>query len=282
MLHNGSSLTVGELYAALDARIPRSLSCSWDNDGLSCCPDPMTPVTGILVAMDATEAAVALAAETGCNVILTHHPLLFKGLKSVAGADTGSRKVIAMIRAGISSMAFHTRLDALEGGVNDLLAARLGLVDITPFGDDDNPAKMPIGRIGTLPEAVSLEDFVETVKTALAVPAALGGTYVEHMTPAVPVITYAGSGKTVRRVAVLGGSGQDDVDAAVAAGADTYVTGDLRYHQLCDAPYNGMNLLAAGHFFTEFPVCSYLAELAAALCPGVPVHILGGTEILQK
>ncbi len=282
MSHIENTMTVGELYAALDRRIPRSLSCSWDNDGLSCCPDPSAPVKGIVVAMDATEEAVSLAVETGCNVILTHHPLLFKGLKAVAGADVNSRKVIAMIRAGISSMAFHTRLDAIEGGVNDILAARLGLVDVIPFGDDDNSAKMPIGRIGTLPETVSLARFADAVKAALALPDSLGTAHTEHMTAVMPTLTYADGGRPVSRVAVLGGSGQDDVDAAVAAGADTYVTGDLRYHQLCDAPDNGINLIAAGHFFTEFPVCIYLADLAAALCPDAPVHILGATRILQK
>ncbi len=279
MTEKKNFVTVGELYAALDARIPRTLSCSWDNDGLSCCPDAAAPVKGILVALDATEDAVDLAVETGCNVILTHHPLLFKGLKAVAGADTGSRKVIRMIRAGISTMAFHTRLDALTGGVNDVLAARLGLDNLSPFGDDDNSARAPIGRVGELPEAMSLADFAAAVQAALTVPATLGGTYMEHLTPAVPAVTYVGCGKSVRRVAVLGGSGQDDLDAAAAVGADTYVTGELRYHQLCDAPYGGVNLVRAGHYFTEFPICVTLSDMAAAICPGVPVHILGGTKI---
>ncbi len=269
--------TVGDFYAALDARIPRTLSCPWDNDGLSCCPDPAAPVTGILVALDATEEAVALAEETGCRVILTHHPLLFKGLKAVTGADTGSRKVIRLIRDGITSMAFHTRLDALAGGVNDVLAARLGLSSLVPFGDNDNPAHAPIGRIGDLPAPMSLDDFAVAVKKALTIPATLGGAYIEHLTPAAPAVTYVSAGRPVFRVAVLGGSGQDDLDAAKAAGADTYVTGELRYHQLCDAPYEGINLVRAGHDFTEFPICETLAAMAADLCPGIPIHILGGT-----
>ncbi len=279
MTNQMDPITVRDLYTALDTRIPRTLSCPWDNDGLACCPDPDAPVTGILVALDATEDAVELAAETGCNVILTHHPLLFKGLKSVTGVDTGSRKVIRMIRAGIASMSFHTRLDALEGGVNDILAARLGLGNLQPFGDDDNPARAPIGRVGELPEALPLERFAALVKEALSVPKTLDGTYIEHMEPAAPSVTFVSAGKPVRRVAVLGGSGQDDLDAAAAAGADTYVTGEFRYHQLCDAPYGGVNLIRAGHYFTEFPVCSYLGDLAAAICPGVPIHIMGGTPV---
>ncbi len=277
MSQNENTMTVGGLYAALEARIPRALSCPWNNDGLAVCPDPNAPVRGVLVALDATEDAVALAAETGCNVILSHHPLLFKGIKAVDGGDTGSRKVIRMIGAGIACMAFHTRLDAVDGGVNDILAARLGLSALVPFGDDDNPARAPIGRIGTLPAAVGLAEFAAAVKAALCVPASLGTPYTEHLSPAAPAVSYVGCGKPVRRVAVLGGSGQDDLDAAAAAGADTYVTGELRYHQICDAPWGEINLIRAGHYFTEFPVCRHLADMAAELCPGVPVHIMGGT-----
>ncbi len=278
MSQNQNSMTVRALYAALETRIPRTLSCDWDNDGLACCPAPDAPVRGILVALDPTEDAVEKAIEIGCNVILAHHPLLFRGLKAVDGHDTSSRKVIRMITAGISAMAFHTRLDAVEGGVNDVLAARLGLSDLTPFGDDGNPAKMPIGRVGTLPEDMTLDAFAALVRDALAIPEALGSPYTEHLTPAVPAVSYVGCGRPVRRVAVLGGSGQDDLEAAAAIGADTYVTGELRYHQLCDAPYGTVNLVRAGHFFTEFPVCRRLADLAAELCPDTPIHILGETR----
>ena len=279
-MSNKLCMTVGALYAALEARIPASLSCPWDHDGLSCCPDPDAPVTGVLVALDATEDAVALAAEQGCNVILTHHPMLFGGLAAVTPDTTEGRKTLRLVRDGIATMAFHTRLDTLAGGVNDILAARLGLADVTAFGCNDNPAGEPMGRVGTSPSEMSLADFAAAVKTALSVPATLGTPYIEHLTPVAPIVTFAESknGKTVHRVAVLGGAGEDDITAAVAAGADTFVTGEIDYHKLCDAPYGDINLVAAGHYFTEFPVCTYLADLAAALCPGTPVHIVGGTR----
>ena len=98
-------MTIQQLYDALEARIPRSLSCGWDNDGLSCCPDPAAPVRGVLIALDATEDAVAAAERQGCNLLVTHHPLLFRGLRAVDGADTSSRKVLRLIRAGISTAA---------------------------------------------------------------------------------------------------------------------------------------------------------------------------------
>ena len=244
-------MTVREFYASLEAILPRSLSCDWDNDGISCCPDPDAPVKGVLIALDPTEDAVEEAITRGCNVILTHHPMLFRGLKTVDGRDTGSRKVIRMITHGITAMAFHTRLDAADGGVNDILAARLGLSDVTPFGEDGNPAGQPIGRVGTLPAAVSADEFIQTVKAALGLSA----------------VIFAGCGKPVHRVAVLGGGGEDDIFAAVAAGADTYVTGELKYHHLCDAPYGEINLIMAGHYHTEAPVLERLRELAAEICP---------------
>ena len=166
-------MTVREFYASLEAILPRSLSCDWDNDGISCCPDPDAPVKGVLIALDPTEDAVEEAITRGCNVILTHHPMLFRGLKTVDGRDTGSRKVIRMITHGITAMAFHTRLDAADGGVNDILATRLGLSDVTPFGEDGNPAGQPIGRVGTLPAAVSADEFIQTVKAALGLSAVI-------------------------------------------------------------------------------------------------------------
>ncbi len=271
-------MTVKALYTALDARIPRTLSCSWDCDGLSVCPDPDAPVRGVLVALDATEDAVDLACRTGCNVILTHHPMLFTPLSAVTDGTTEGRKVMRLLAEGIGTMAFHTRLDALAGGVNDILAARLGLLDVVPFGESDSPAGTPLGRVGVLKEPVPLDEFALLVKSALSVPATLGWGYIEHVEPAVCPVTYVGCGKSVYRVAVLGGAGEDDIDAARAVGADTYLTGEIDYHKLCDAPYGGINLMAAGHYFTEFPVARCLCDAVASLCPDVPVHLIGGTR----
>ena len=256
-------MTIRELYAALEERLPRTLSCPWDNDGISCAPDLDAFVTGILITLDPTEDAVDVAVESGCNVILAHHPMLFGGLKAVDGGDTGSRKVIRLIRHGITVMSFHTRLDAVDGGVNDVLAARLGISDVTPFGCNENPAGKPIGRVGDLSEAVTPEAFAETIKTALGVPA----------------VVYAGNGGLIRRVAVLGGSGGDDVAAAAAAGAQAFVTGELKYHQLCDAPYGTVNLFAAGHYHTEAPVLDRLDELCAEICPDANRRILRKNRI---
>lgn len=244
-------MTVRELYGLLNQKIPTSLSCEWDNDGLMCAPDGAREVRRVLITLDVTAEAVEKAIASNCDLILSHHPLIFKGLKSISDEAPIPSKVIKLISNGISVMSFHTRLDAVTGGVNDVLAEALGLCEVVPFGEE------AIGRIGTLPEEMTAEDFAKKVKAALHAPSVL----------------LADAARPVRRVAVLGGSGSDDLEAARAAGADTYVSGELKYHQLTDAPEEGMNLIAAGHFHTEFPVCEALGAMLTALDPTVEVEI---------
>ncbi len=240
-------MTVRELYAALNERIPPALSCDWDNDGLMCCPSPDRTVHRVLVTLDVTGDAIAAAKKNDCQVILSHHPMIFRGLKTIDGANPVSQKVIDLIAAGIAVMSFHTRLDAVEGGVNDTLATCLGLQEVLPFGEEG------LGRIGTLSEPMKLCTFASQVKEKLAAPAVFVGD----------------GGLPVCRVAVLGGSGGDDIDAAKAAGADTYVSGNLGYHALADAPEQHINLVEAGHFFTEQPICAVMEQMVAALEPAV-------------
>ncbi len=240
-----------EIYRLLNEKIPPTLSCDWDNDGLMCCPDGDAEVRRVLVTLDVTEAAVRYAIDGGYDVIVSHHPMIFKGLKAVNDESFVAAKTIDLIRNGISVMSFHTRLDAVTGGVNDVLAERLGLQNAEPFGEDG------IGRIGRLPETMTQRAFAERVKMALNA----------------PVVRLADAGLPVRRVAVLGGGGGDDVDAARAAGADTYVTGELKYHTMTDAPEEGMNLIEAGHFHTENPVCETLRQWLLQMDPTLTVDL---------
>lgn len=250
-------MTVRKLYEILNQKFPTSLSCAWDNDGLMCCSDGTHNVRRVLLTLDVTAEAVKRAIATECDLILSHHPLIFKGVKALDGEDPVSAKAIELIRHGISVMSFHTRLDAAEGGVNDVLAALLGLSDITPFGEE------AIGRVGSLSEVTTAEDFARKVKEALSA----------------PVVQLADAKIPVRRVAVLGGSGGDDVEAAKAAGADTYVSGELKYHQLTDAPEEKINLITAGHFHTEFPVCEMLKTLLAEIDPTIETEIYDNYRI---
>ena len=233
-------MTVSELYQFLDAKIPRALSCEWDNDGLMCCPNPTREVKRVLVTLDITEAVVDTAVEKGCDVILSHHPLVFRPVKALTTDRGVPRKLIRLVQSGISAMSFHTRLDAVGGGVNDVLAAMLGLGNICAFG----PEGEQMGRIGSLSAPMSLDDFAEQVKKTLGA----------------PFVLVSGAGE-VSRVAVLGGEAGDFIGAAESSGADVLVGGRLGYHAMTDAPEGGIALIEAGHYYTERPVLPALAAM---------------------
>ena len=252
-------MTVKEFYRFLNTKIPPSLSEEWDNDGLSICPCATRPVCRVLVALDPTSEAVTRAVEGGFDVLLTHHPLLFRAAKALTEEETVGKKLLQLAAAGVTAMSFHTRLDAVEGGVNDILARALSLTEITPFGE----GQALLGRMGVLSEAMSAEAFAHFVKDKLSAPA----------------VVLSGEG-TVKRVAVLGGEGGDFVSAAAAAGADAFVSGRIGYHRMLDGRENSMVLLEAGHYSTEFPVCAALAKMVREADAEIEIEILG-TDVLR-
>ncbi|MBQ7397988.1 MAG: Nif3-like dinuclear metal center hexameric protein [Clostridia bacterium] len=245
-------MTVCELYKQLCELIPPSLSCDWDNDGDMCMPIPERKVRRVLIALDIKGEVVKTAIEGDYDLILSHHPLLFHGLKHLVAGEMTAHKCIDLCRAGISAYSFHTRLDAVTGGVNDTLAALLDIEDAVPFGEDS------IGRIGMLKQDMTAEDFARLVVERLDAPA----------------VTLSDAGKTVHRVAVLGGGGGDFMRGTLAEGADTYVTGDAGFHHIVDAPQLGINLIVAGHHHTEHPVCERLADMIRALIPEAEITVM--------
>ena len=245
-------MTVKQLYEYLNAFAPCALSAEWDNDGIACCVDEARPVRRVLVALDATERIVKKSVEGGFDVLLTHHPLLFRGVKELTPYHTVPRKLIALLRSGVTAMSFHTRLDAAAGGGNDILAELLGLKNAIAFG----PVGEEMGRIGDLPYPASAQEYAQTVCEKLGIDAVL----------------LAGD-RTVRRVAVLGGEGGDFVDAAINAGADLFLAGRIGYHRMLDAAEEGIALIEAGHFATERAVCQKLSQLVLAADPTIEVEI---------
>ena len=234
-------MNVKEFYEYMCRELPSELSLEGDSDGMSCCPDPEREVRTVLIALDATAAVVDEAIEEGYDVILTHHPMLFGGVDEIVAGNYKSDKLIKLIRNGIAVMGFHTRLDAIDGGVNDMLARLLGLEEIEKFGEGN------IGRIGTLPSPISAEELALLVRDTLGA----------------PKVEFSDCGKLISRVAVVGGSGSDELSAAIFAGADAFVSGELKYHAMTDSSDYGISLVAAGHFYTENPVCARLFELCA-------------------
>ena len=235
-------MTVYELYDALSEKIPKTLSEPWDNDGLMCCPDGTRTVTRVLLALDVTDAVVEHAVSVGAELIVSHHPLIFSPLSSLGGEDPVERRVLRLVSSGIAVFSFHTRLDRAEGGVNDTLASQLRLQQLAPLGEGE----ASLGRVGTLPAKMTVEDFAEYVKLALGV----------------PFVQVWDAGRPVSRVALVGGEGKDFLPYAEACGADTYLSGRIGYHRMQDSP---LNLLEAGHYFTERQVTVALADMLRAI-----------------
>ncbi len=231
------------IYKYLDALFPTSLSCDWDNDGMMCVTDTEKNISRVLLTLDITDKSIDYALANKYDLIISHHPLVFSPVRHVSVTDNVGKKLIKLIKNDLPAISFHTRLDAADDGVNDALASALGLSDVRKFGNADDT----IGRIGTVDE-IDLPTFAGTVKDRLG-----AGS-----------ITVSDCGLTVNRVAVLGGAGKDYADAAKAAGADTYVTGEMGYNALLDRSEE-MNIILAGHYFTEVPVLRKIKELLLKL-----------------
>ena len=267
-----SQITVEDIRRAVNDIAPFELAESWDNPGLLV-GDPATEVKQVLTCLDVTETSARKAVELGCNVIVAHHPLIFKGIRNLSAGEPATATLKVLLQHDIAVIAAHTNLDIAEGGVNDTLARLIGLdmdtlQGFVPAGKmpDGRPAFM--GRIGEPRQSgLTLDGFVAQVAAAL--PA--GQVRFVRADSLRRFDAAGGSATTVRRVALCSGSGAEFIPQAAAMGADTYVTGDVRYHDAQLAANLGLNLIDAGHFGTEFPIAHVLHEKLAALFPKIPV-----------
>ena len=251
--------TVQQLYSYLDKLIPSTLSCQWDNDGLMVCPDKYAKVRKVLLTLDITAQAIEYAIAEGFDLIISHHPLIFRPLRDLSGDDVVSSKVITLVKSGISAFSFHTRLDALDGGVNDRLAELLGLEDVEILpGDPDM-----IGRIGTLEAPTDPEEFSLYVKERLGARS----------------VNLVNAQLDVSRVALCGGDGKSLLDAAFKAGADTYITGNMSYNIMTDAAEMPINVIEAGHFHTENHVLHFLADMVEEYDPEIEIGVFESNMI---
>ena len=244
--------TVREIEQALFDLAPASGAMDWDNVG-QLLGDPEQAVDRVLVALDITEAVADEAIAKGCQLIVAHHPVMnckWLPVQTVRNDTPQGHLLLKLLCHGVSAVCMHTNLDVAGGGVNDCLAEKLKLVDPGPLGDGDG-----LCRMGTLPAPVPLAEFAAFVCRSLS---ANG-------------IRYVDAGKLVYRVAVGGGACGDYEDAAIQAGCDTFVTADLSYHTFLDAKGKGINLIDAGHFPTEDPVCEKLISFLRSRFPELAV-----------
>ena len=241
--------SVSDVESALYELAPKELAQSWDNVGLLV-GNPTSQVSSILVTLDVTQEVAEEAVKRGCGLIVAHHPLMncaWSPVQSVRTDYPQGKLITTLIQNGVSAICMHTNLDSASGGVNDALAAALGLKDIGPLSEDG------IGRIGTLEQEMPLAEFAALIREQLQA----GG------------VRYADGGRKVCRVAVGGGACGEYASLAVSLGCDTFVTADLKYHDFQNAPSMGLNLLDAGHFPTENVVCAVLEDFLHSRFPGL-------------
>ena len=229
--------TVNDLVELLEELMPSNLAEDWDNVGLMVGRKGKT-VKRILLALDLTKEVVEQAIAQKIDMIITHHPAIFKKLKRVVDNDWQQDLLLTLMENGIAVYSAHTNLDCVSTGVNDVLAKLLKLDDADILDDSNG-----LGRIGCV-EKMTLTDYAQFVKTALKADYVIVGD----------------AGKQVHKVAVCGGAGSDLIDLALAKGADTLVTGDVKYHSAQQAVFSGLNIIDAGHQPTELPVLDKLAD----------------------
>ncbi len=247
-------ITVNDILAYLETLAPKSMQYDWDNTGLIC-GRKTKEIKKILVALDPFEDVCKEAAHIGADMLLTHHPLIFQAPRAIQDDTDMGRAIFLLIEHGIAAVNAHTNLDCAPGGVNDTLASVLGLQDISvinPKGLDPEP--WGLLRQGTVPTQ-PLSQFLANVKETLGCEG----------------LRYVDGGKPVHRVAVGGGSCAGEMEEAIAAGCDTFVTADVKYNSFRDAFSSGLNLIDAGHFHTENPVCAVLAEKMQEKFPEIQV-----------
>ncbi len=228
------SATVAQVLELVNDIAPFELAEEWDNVGFLA-GNPENRVEKVLCTLDLRMDVLKEAERRGCQLIVTHHPILFRGRKNLRETDAEGRLLCALVRSGISMIAAHTNFDNASPGVNDALAAALGLENVRALENG-----MRIGDI----KQTDFGMFCENVE------AALRG----------PVRRYGDDMRKTRRVAVLGGAGEDYASQALEAGADVYVTGEMAYHKALDAADNGLCVVEAGHAATEYPAISLLCR----------------------
>lgn len=250
-------VTVADVLKYMETLAPGYMKEDWDRVGLNC-GHIDKEVRKILVALDPFESVCREAKEVGADLLITHHALLWTPGFITDMSEQG-RNALFLIENGIACINAHTNLDQAPGGVNDILAEKLGLQDIRvihPKGVDENGKPWGLLRQGMVAKQ-SLEQFLSIVKISLGCDG----------------LRYVSCGKPVRKVAVGGGACAGEMTEAIQAGCDTFVTADVKYNQFWDAKNLGINLIDAGHFHTENPVCRYLVQKLREAFPEVTVSL---------
>lgn len=238
---------VGDIYDLIDSFAPFSGQQSYDNSGI-CAGTRTQPVTKILTALDITCDVVREAAANGCELVISHHPVIFRPLRTLSPDDPA----VMLAASGISAICAHTSFDSAAGGMNDLLAEKLGLSIVEPLAFEEGK---PIGYVCELPSETTADELARLCKQRLGC----------------RVVRYTDTDSRITKVGICSGSGGDLLGAAAAKGCGALITGDVKHSFFIDAQNRGFCLIDAGHFYTENIFHEAFAERIKASHPEVSV-----------
>lgn len=254
-------MKIKEVIAALERFAPLPLQAGYDNAGLQVGLTE-AEVSGALLCLDVTEAVVDEAIRRGCNLVVSHHPLIFRKLAAVTGADYVQRTVMKAIKNDVVIASMHTNMDSARGGVNYRMAEKLGLTGLSFFGQQQEVDGVAGGDgvVGELSRPLSAEEFVLHVKQCFRV----GCAHTNELLS-----------RPIRKVALCGGSGAFLLSDAVKAGADAFITGEMHYHEYFGHEQE-IQICVIGHYESEQYTSEIFRDIITAECPGVPCFL---TEI---
>ncbi len=262
---------LSKIMEELEILAPSEAKCPWDNVGLLV-GDEGQRISRVFVCLDITGENVKAAVDFGANLIISHHPLIFEPLKNITENTVTGSIVRTLIQHNISAFCMHTSFDVADGGMNDLLAQRLGLENVRKFTPDecvgeDGEAIDGIGRVGVLERPMPLSEFLLYIKSVLGSKA----------------LKYAGDlNENVQTVALCSGSGGSEMYAAYHSGADVYVTADLKHDHGRIAEELGLNIVDAGHFETENIICEFLSEFFLHRFPELKISASGAKPYFKS
>ena len=242
------------MLSALERFAPLPLQEDWDNAGLQIGLTE-AEASGALLCLDVNEQIVDEAIAKGCNIIVSHHPLLFRGLKRISDDDYVQRVVIKAIKHDICIVSMHTNMDNARGGVNFKMAEKLGLANVRFFAEKLG-ADAGSGVVGELPEAVSAEDFVAAVKKAFGVECAMCNQLLK---------------RPVKTVAICGGAGDFLLPQVIAMGADAFITGEMHYHVYFGHEQK-IQICVIGHYQSEQYTSEIFKSIISEACEELPVY----------
>ena len=249
---------VKDIVEIIEKAAPLSLAYEWDNSGFIC-GNPEKEVKKVFLTLDMFKSNIDEAVELGVDMIVSHHPILFSGIKKIDFCSQQGYIVKKLIENDIALYSAHTSMDCAAGGINDVLAQKLGIKGTRVIEKNEKCDGCGLGRIGKLEKEMSVGEFAQVVKDALSA----------------PFVRVAGDfDKKIKTVAVGGGACDDLIPAAIEMGADIFVTADMKHHITADSIDCGIAVIDAGHFATEV----FVKDIFEKLLEGTDVEIFKSNE----